>query len=251
MVHWVTLTVFSDCHGLTRASISCWRFLGEDRKQSWFCWLNTYRRELVFCLRPSNKAAQCGLGWSKITMCKKTSLPKIKTMLTLFFDNQGVVRKEIVPEGQMVTKEFYLNVLGRLLKWIACETRGMVEPQFQLFPLQQCTSTHHNNCAAIFGKKKKIVPVHNHPAYSLDLTLLDYFVLPKLKMEVIGDQYKNISESRRLWQQNWNRYLFVRSRKQWNDIKIAPKSVFVLIEIILKKELVLYVFVLFREVFEE
>ncbi len=40
-------------------------------------------------------------------------------------------------------------------------------------------------------------------------------------------------------------------RKPWNDLKITPKSVFLLMEIILNKKCVFYVFVLFRDVFEE
>ncbi len=40
-------------------------------------------------------------------------------MLIPFFDSKGVMHKEFVPEGRMVTEEFYLEVLGRLLKWIA------------------------------------------------------------------------------------------------------------------------------------
>ncbi len=41
---------------------------------------------------------------------------KIKTMLIQFFDCKRVTHKEYVPEGQRVTKEFYLEVLGYLLK---------------------------------------------------------------------------------------------------------------------------------------
>ncbi len=40
-------------------------------------------------------------------------------MLILFFDSKEVVHKEFVPESQMVATEFYLKVLGHLLKHIA------------------------------------------------------------------------------------------------------------------------------------
>jgi hypothetical protein len=39
-------------------------------------------------------------------------------MLITFFDSQGVVHKEFVPEGKMVNAEFYKGVTDRLLKLI-------------------------------------------------------------------------------------------------------------------------------------
>ncbi len=43
--------------------------------------------------------------------------PKIKTIFIVFLCSKGVVHKEFVLERQTVTKEFYLKVLGCLLKW--------------------------------------------------------------------------------------------------------------------------------------
>jgi hypothetical protein len=50
---------------------------------------------------------------------------KIKTMLITFFDKQGVINKESVPEGQRVNSAFYVKVIGRLLERIS-----RVRPQF-------------------------------------------------------------------------------------------------------------------------
>jgi hypothetical protein len=44
---------------------------------------------------------------------------KIKTMLITFFDQQSVIHKEFVPEGQRVNSAFYIEVIGRLLKLIS------------------------------------------------------------------------------------------------------------------------------------
>jgi hypothetical protein len=43
---------------------------------------------------------------------------RIKTMLIIFFDSQGIVHKEIIPEGKTVNAEFYKGVMDRLLKRI-------------------------------------------------------------------------------------------------------------------------------------
>jgi transposase len=44
---------------------------------------------------------------------------KIKIMLITFFDKQGVIRKEFVPERQKVNGAFYVEVIGRLLRRIS------------------------------------------------------------------------------------------------------------------------------------
>jgi len=49
---------------------------------------------------------------------KETRMSKseTKTMLIYFFDCQGVVHKEFVPQGQTVNKQHYREVLERLRK---------------------------------------------------------------------------------------------------------------------------------------
>jgi hypothetical protein len=53
--------------------------------------------------------------WSKNLKFRQTH---IKTTLIIFFDSQGVVHKEFVPEGKTVNAEFYKEVMDRLLKCI-------------------------------------------------------------------------------------------------------------------------------------
>jgi len=43
---------------------------------------------------------------------------RIKNMVTIFSDSQGVVHKEFIPEGKTVNAEFYKGVMDRLLKRI-------------------------------------------------------------------------------------------------------------------------------------
>ncbi len=102
----------------------------------------------------SKKTTKCSLGWSKITACERTSFPKIENKndaYLLFFDCEGVVHKEFVPEGQTVTKEFYFRVFC----WGALHVE---KSQFQSSP-RPCPGAHHTNCAANLGQKKKKAPV--------------------------------------------------------------------------------------------
>jgi hypothetical protein len=48
----------------------------------------------------------------------KFQTSRIKTMLIIFFDSQGVVHQEFVPEGKKVNAEFYKGVMDRLLERI-------------------------------------------------------------------------------------------------------------------------------------
>ncbi len=100
-------------------------------------------------------------------------------MPILFFVSKGVVHKEFVLEGQTVTKGFYAEVFGCLLKQIACV-------RSEMWKNRRYTSAHRNNCTAILGKKRR-VPVLSHPVYSLDPNTPDYFAFFKIKIKLKGD----------------------------------------------------------------
>ena len=77
-------------------------------------------RDLVLWLWPRNQATDFWVCWSDIPSAEKLKFQRycIKTMLIIFFDSQGVVSKEFVPEGKTVNAEFYKGVMDRLLKRI-------------------------------------------------------------------------------------------------------------------------------------
>jgi hypothetical protein len=52
---------------------------------------------------------------------------RVKTMFIVFFDAQGVIHREFVPEGQTVNGQFCLGEMERLLKRIS-KFKGMVSP---------------------------------------------------------------------------------------------------------------------------
>jgi hypothetical protein len=76
---------------------------------------------------------------------------RVKTMFIVFFDAQGVIHREFVPEGQTVNGQFYLGVMERLLKRIR-----RVRPEFhnskEWFILHDSTPAHIG-CA--FSRKKR------------------------------------------------------------------------------------------------
>jgi len=115
---------------------------------------------------------------------------KIKTMLIVFFDSQGIIHKEFVPPGRTVNAEFYKNVLDRLCKRIA-RVRPALWKDRSFFLLHDNAPAH---TAAIVTQflARKMVPVLNHPPYSPDLSPPDYFLFPKLKMELKGHHFATV-----------------------------------------------------------
>ena len=65
----------------------------------------------------------------------RMSKSKIKLMLICFFDSQGIVHKEFMPQGQTVNQTFYREVLERLRKRVA-RVRPVIERTWML---------HHDN----------------------------------------------------------------------------------------------------------
>jgi len=104
------------------------------------------------------------------------SKSKIKTMRICFFDSQGVVQKEFVPQGQTVNKRYYREVLERIRKRVHC-----VRPE-----IADTWMLHHDNApchTAISVNEylaKKGISVVPQPPYSPDLSPCDFFLFPKL-----------------------------------------------------------------------
>ena len=109
-------------------------------------------------------------------------------MLICFFDSQGVVHKEFVPQGQTVNQQYYHEVLEQLRKRV-----HRVQPE-----IGDTWMLHHNNApchTAIPMNKfltKKGIPVVPQPPYSPDLSLCDFFLFPKLKFHLQGHHFGTV-----------------------------------------------------------
>ena len=117
---------------------------------------------------------------------------KVKTMLITFFDSEGLIHEKFVPEGSTVNGKYYSGVMQYLLATIR-----RVQPQYKA---QGSWSLLHDNapahkCIAMRNfRASKSVQVFDHPAYSPDLSSCDYFLFPKLKMQLKRLRFDIISE---------------------------------------------------------
>jgi len=113
-------------------------------------------------------------------------------MLIIFFDSQGVVHKEFVPEGKTVNAEFYKGVMDRLLKRIQRVRPAAFWPR-DFFLLHDNAPAHKAASVCQFLTPKKVTTVYPNP-YSPDLSPPDYFLFPKLKMKLKGLHFADVAE---------------------------------------------------------
>ena len=101
----------------------------------------------------------------------------MKTILIVFFNAEGVIHREFVPEGQKENAEFYVGVLDWLLKRI----RRVRTAKFQSnewFLLHDNAPSHNAETVKKFLANRKVAVLHHSP-YSPDLAPADYFIFSK------------------------------------------------------------------------
>ena len=116
----------------------------------------------------------------------------IKTILINFFESQGVLHKEFVPEGKTVNAEFYKGVMDGLLKRIQ-QLRPAAFCSRDFF-LLHCNVPAHTaaKCLPIFDPKN--VKTFYHPPYCPVLSPPDYFLFPELKMKLKGLHFADVAK---------------------------------------------------------
>ncbi|KAJ4451482.1 hypothetical protein ANN_02945 [Periplaneta americana] len=110
--------------------------------------------------------------WKSKTSPRKQQFPrdtsKGKVMLEVFFDSQGLIHHEFIPEGRTVTKELYVEILRRF--------RDAVRRK---------------------RPEKYNITAFDHPPYSPDLSPPDYFLFLRLKSHLKGRRF-NAEELQKL-----------------------------------------------------
>jgi hypothetical protein len=111
---------------------------------------------------------------------------RIKTMLIIFFDSQGVVHKEFVPERKTVNAEFYKGVIDLFLKRIQ-QSCPVAFCSRDFFLLYDDVPTHKAASVCQYFTQKMLQPFIPPPTpYSPDLSAPIYFLFPNFKMALEG-----------------------------------------------------------------
>ena len=122
------------------------------------------------------------------------SLSQVKNMLVCFFDHKGIVHYELIAQGQRVNQHCYLEVLTRLGVSVRRKRPGLWPDKWIL---------HHDSAPAYDALRfreflaKNSITKMDHPPYSPDLTLCDFWLFPKLKNALKGQRLADLSDIQR------------------------------------------------------
>ena len=123
----------------------------------------------------------------------KTAFRSRKRMFTIFFNTQGPVVVDIMPDKATITATYYTtSVLLKVLLHNQSTARTRRRSRIQL---------HHDNAAP---RKARITETYlddngirlmEHPPYSPDLASCDFWLFPKIKSALAGKPFSRIEEA--------------------------------------------------------
>ncbi|GFV81724.1 histone-lysine n-methyltransferase setmar-like protein [Trichonephila clavipes] len=112
----------------------------------------------------------------------RQSRSNIKSMLIVFFYYEGIVHHEYAHTGQIIKKEYYIEVLKRL--------RNFGNPVTGFFITTMLQRAHTLNFVQQYLSKHSIVQLRQ-PPYSPDIAPCDFWLFPRLKMPLKGHRFDN------------------------------------------------------------
>ena len=106
------------------------------------------------------------MGWRNLATAKNLRFQKsrVKNMLVIFFDWQGVIHNEFVSEGEIINAVYYKGVMERLLNRIRRVRLGMCESG-DWFLLHDNSPSRTMTIIKKFLAQRKVF-VLDHPPYS-------------------------------------------------------------------------------------
>jgi histone-lysine N-methyltransferase SETMAR len=176
----------------TRVSAACDFLECVEKDRTFIAKIITGDESWVYGYDPETKAQSS--QWT----CPSSPRPKkarqvrsnVKVMLTVFFDQEGIVHHEYAPQGQTITKEYYVQVLTHL--------RDAVRRKRPQLHAAGDWLLHHDNAPAHASHlvqqflAKHQIPQVNQPPYSPDLAPCDFFLFPKVKLTLKGSRFDDV-----------------------------------------------------------
>ena len=103
----------------------------------------------------------------------------VKVLLTVFFDGNGMMQHEFLPQASTVNTEYYVEVMHRLRKAIRQKRTELWKNQSWILHDDNAPA-HTSMLVREFLAKNKTV-IMPQPPYSRDLVSADFFLFPKLR----------------------------------------------------------------------
>ncbi len=115
-----------------------------------------------------------------------------KTMLIVFFDDQGIVHVKFVPPKMIVTSNFYCGVLASLRENIRRKRPVLWKDNSYL--ILRDNALGHKAAHTITRMAETDMQSVRHPPYSLDLAPCDFWLFPTVKKQLAGIDFHTIPE---------------------------------------------------------
>ncbi len=115
-----------------------------------------------------------------------------KTMMEVFFDNQGIVHLEFLPPKMTVNAKVYCGILSRLRE--AIRRKRLVIWKDNSYRLLHDNAPGHKANATVTRMIETDMHVVNHPPYSPDLAPADFWFFPLLKSKIRGRIFRSVPE---------------------------------------------------------
>ena len=149
--------------------------------------------ESMFSLYEPETKAQ-SMQWKRPdehTPLKAKTVPSMKKRMgTIFWDRQGVLLIEWLPEKRTFTGDSYVATLRQLKEAIKDKRRGKVTRGVRLLHDNASAHTCHKALAAIRELGFEQLP---HPAHSPDLAPSDFWLFPALKNSLRGHHWASVT----------------------------------------------------------
>lgn len=118
-----------------------------------------------------------------------------KTMLTLFFDQDGVILQEFLPPHETINAEYYCGIIDTLKERIRRK-----RPHLWLrnaegdrsFLLQHDNAPSHTAILTLAKIGSSDIQMIPHPPYSPDLAPCDFAIFPAIKSLMRGTNFRNV-----------------------------------------------------------
>ncbi|GFV83667.1 putative DD34D transposase [Trichonephila clavipes] len=123
----------------------------------------------------------------------RMSKSRMKAMLIVFFDKNGVVHSGFVPEGQTINGAFYVEVLKRLKRRV-----NRVRPEISAnWKLHHDNAPSHTCFVVTEHLAENGIVTIPQPPYSPDLVTADIFLCPKVKTARKGCHHRTLDDVKR------------------------------------------------------
>ncbi|MCP4996923.1 MAG: hypothetical protein GY934_24570 [Gammaproteobacteria bacterium] len=112
-----------------------------------------------------------------------------KRMASVFWDEEGILLIDWLPEKETINSDYYIEVLTNLKEAIKEKRRGKWRRKILLLHDNARPHTSERTTAAIKDLGYEVLP---HPAYSPDLAPSDYWLFQRMKEPLRGKKYATL-----------------------------------------------------------